>query len=274
MNPKIDPTNKSAFQYNESVAERIQEICEPFLKSVGLETFRYAVYLPDNKYLHLNTDINSAKEYLLKINQNGFIFQKELRKTSNKKHFFVWPNYKRSDLLKDKVFRLYHRLNIWNGFSIYRRHNDYVEGWGFATSIDNTKIINFYVNNLDLFSKFIGYFSKVARDIMEPLPGRLACFKKEHDISPQLDSTQVKMQRFINQTNFDRYHLVPGGKGVFLSKREQECVNYLVQGKTSKEIGKLINLSPRTVETYFESIKVKAEVRNKIEMAAVFSKSF
>ena len=42
-----------------------------------------------------------------------------------------------------------------------------------------------------------------------------------------------------------------------LSVRESECLFYLMRGKTAKEIGVKLSLSPRTVEAYIENIKMK-----------------
>jgi DNA-binding CsgD family transcriptional regulator len=42
-----------------------------------------------------------------------------------------------------------------------------------------------------------------------------------------------------------------------LSIRQQECLFWLVRGKTFEEIAKLLALSPRTIESYINSIKYK-----------------
>jgi DNA-binding CsgD family transcriptional regulator len=42
-----------------------------------------------------------------------------------------------------------------------------------------------------------------------------------------------------------------------LSKRQIECLNWLVQGMSAKEIAKMMCLSPRTIESYLEIIKIK-----------------
>jgi DNA-binding CsgD family transcriptional regulator len=44
---------------------------------------------------------------------------------------------------------------------------------------------------------------------------------------------------------------------VSLSLREEECAQYLLQGLSSKEIGKILGISYRTVEIYLNSLKEK-----------------
>ncbi len=42
-----------------------------------------------------------------------------------------------------------------------------------------------------------------------------------------------------------------------LSKRETECAYYLIRGMTYKEIGRVLDISPRTVECHIDSMKIK-----------------
>lgn len=53
---------------------------------------------------------------------------------------------------------------------------------------------------------------------------------------------------------------------VYLSKREIECLNLVVSGKPSKEIGKILNISHRTVEHHIESMRIKLKCKNKVEL--------
>ena len=53
-----------------------------------------------------------------------------------------------------------------------------------------------------------------------------------------------------------------------VSKREKECLYYLIRGMTAKEIGRALNLSPRTIEFYIENMKKKFSCHNRIDLIA------
>lgn len=51
-----------------------------------------------------------------------------------------------------------------------------------------------------------------------------------------------------------------------LSRRERECLSLLLKGNSAKQTGRILNLSPRTIESYIEAIKRKFDCRTKIEI--------
>lgn len=50
-----------------------------------------------------------------------------------------------------------------------------------------------------------------------------------------------------------------------LSQRERECLEWVSRGKSSSDIGAILSLSPRTVESYLEKVCAKMKVRTRIE---------
>lgn len=66
----------------------------------------------------------------------------------------------------------------------------------------------------------------------------------------------------------DATSILPGKQtqGIYLTKRESECLNLLARGKNTKMIANMLELSPRTVEYYIENAKVKFNVRYRSEL--------
>lgn len=60
-------------------------------------------------------------------------------------------------------------------------------------------------------------------------------------------------------------HYIP-----MLSKKQNQCLNLLVQGLKIKEIAKQMHLSPRTIEHYLEAIKAKLNCSSRAELTKIF----
>ena len=52
-----------------------------------------------------------------------------------------------------------------------------------------------------------------------------------------------------------------------LSKRESEVLPWLIVGKTDRDIGQILSISPKTVNFHVESIKRKYNVTNRVALA-------
>lgn len=61
---------------------------------------------------------------------------------------------------------------------------------------------------------------------------------------------------------------VPTPPGPQLSPREYECLVWTSRGKSSSDIGAILQLSPRTVDSYMEKVCAKLGVRSRIEAVA------
>ncbi len=60
---------------------------------------------------------------------------------------------------------------------------------------------------------------------------------------------------------------------VLLTTKERECLKFVGEGYTSKEIARYFNLSPRTVEWHVENIKHKLGVDKKTDLIKVVSQA-
>jgi LuxR family quorum-sensing system transcriptional regulator CciR len=53
-----------------------------------------------------------------------------------------------------------------------------------------------------------------------------------------------------------------------LSAREHECLLWASRGKSSSDIGAILGLSPRTIDSYLEKACAKLRVRTRVEAVA------
>jgi len=60
-----------------------------------------------------------------------------------------------------------------------------------------------------------------------------------------------------------------GSQAFLLSPRELECLVWVSRGKSSGDIGSILGLSPRTVDSYLEKVCAKLRVRTRIEAVAI-----
>lgn len=79
---------------------------------------------------------------------------------------------------------------------------------------------------------------------------------------------QIGWQPSITSPQTSKYKEAMLKKISRLSKKECDCLQLLIQGKTAKDTANLWSISPRTVEYYFENIKDKLGCINKRELYA------
>lgn len=56
------------------------------------------------------------------------------------------------------------------------------------------------------------------------------------------------------------------GEKINLTHREKECLYWLCAGKSAKEIARIFNISPRTVEIHIDHLRIKTKSRTKFEL--------
>ena len=76
--------------------------------------------------------------------------------------------------------------------------------------------------------------------------------------------------KFLEVTELNRKSLIVQGKLITISKREWECLYMLAGGKTMKEAAKSLRLSPRTVESYLNNLKIKTGYNTKSDLIKMY----
>lgn len=122
--------------------------------------------------------------------------------------------------------------------------------------------------------KYADIYIKDDQNVMETGIPRIN-YKELHQ---QLDGT-IKTVLVSKIPLYDEYKQVKGLLGFYidisiqeifttirLSKRQMECLFYLVRGMSAKQIARKLNLSNRTVEDYLENLKLKFDCTHRSDL--------
>lgn len=156
-------------------------------------------------------------------------------------------------------------MDIDYGIFMIEPNIDYCEYYGFATTVNNPMIVNTYLSYFGLLKQFTSYFKEKARGLIKEVEKSkltIPFYKNTLDIMSNCNGIDAGKKIIITEHN------------IKLSKRQIECAGLLLKGLTANEISSLLNLSPRTIETYIDNIKSKFLCRNKTELIIKLSKFF
>lgn len=234
----------------------MDEILGP-LKRLGILYFTYMRNYPDCSQIYLSNNGGWVEAYYGHRLYDTSQFQ--LAPESYNSGKIVWPT--QSALPVYQYARDY--LKSDNGLTIIKKSENFTEFYFFSSSIYNTGVVNVYFNNMEVLEKFILYFNDRAEKILSKA-------EKSKIILPRYVYRQCDDQVDLNiladdvvncvleEMRIKKYRIKHDGySNVKLSSRELECIFLYAKGKTAKETARELNISQRTVETYFENIKNK-----------------
>lgn len=92
--------------------------------------------------------------------------------------------------------------------------------------------------------------------------GAAEFLEKPVDDQQLLDALQAAVQQHVRSRERNRDDRDARGRYAQLSAREREVLGLIVAGLTNKEIGRALQLSPRTVETHRASLFAKLEAES------------
>ena len=76
----------------------------------------------------------------------------------------------------------------------------------------------------------------------------------------------IKSKQNTPPKTFASYKLGSNYGNIYFTKREAQCMVFVLKGKTINGVARALNLSPRTVEYYLKNMKIKLGCRTKSEL--------
>lgn len=151
-------------------------------------------------------------------------------------------------------------FNIDHGMTLINPTADYCEFFAFASTPEHPEVINFYLNKLDIIKEFSEYFKETANPLIIKAEKHKINFS-HHEEAIKIYSRQDLQDILIKSSpRKEKYGTVK------ISKRQAECISYLLAGETTREIANRLELSCRTVEHYINLLKAKFRAHNKTNL--------
>lgn len=242
----------------------IAEISKP-LNKLGITSFNYVRTYNDGSQVNLS-NIPAWLEYFYK--KEFFHLGAFERHPSNyQSGYALWPQLSGQKIFFDA--RTY--FNIDNGITIIEKQLDSCEFYYFGTTINNTGIINFYLNNINLLKRFILYFKDRASSIIKKANNNRIILPKhfEQHMSSSKNETYVLesfKNEFLRETSIKKLRLTGNLEGELLTNKQLSWITHLVEGRTAKEIAKILGISHRTVEGHITKLKIRFNCHTKNEL--------
>jgi len=273
---RLEEINLPAYQYMESVSEQFNQICEPLFK-LGVKYFNYYKIFSDSHFTLINHS-KFLKVYLSQIKEAGDAFTEQINTAINAKryNFFMPSDIALFDKRKNPLIHTLYDFNIWNSMTIFKLHpNKYIEIYAFSMTKNDLHAPQFYINNIRLLEHFTDYFNEKAKDLIDCRDKRKLAYSEQNfnfNAASEDDLLAQKIVQFLQETQLTSRFIKGKDNDLVLSKRETQCLEYLALGKSMKEIGRALDLSPRTIEFYFNNMKRKSGLSSKEEILVNFTK--
>lgn len=155
-----------------------------------------------------------------------------------------------------QLVQFYKSHGLANLFFVLQKENEIVETFNFATSLKHPNMINYYLNHLKMINDYIAYFKDKGAHLIDAAKNQKMPIYQNLNVTPKLaDTNQESVTKPYIRSTFFNEHL---NEWITLTDREKEVLFLsTLQGKTSKEIGEIIGLSPKTIENHIEKLRYK-----------------
>ena len=245
--------NKDPLEYNNSIAHILKDMAAPLLQTYNITTFSYLRFFKNGQIMHISNQEKWLEHYIkteLYNDTNRYTREIRMVQRGEKNVFLRIPtsNYSFEKIMND--------FGLCYGISIYQQCDDYIEMYGFATNISDPSIIEVYINNIKFLKRFAVSFKDKGKGLISPVNKMKLIVP---DLPPQWGSLQPSREtqhKFLIDTTVKRFHISSKN---FLSFREAQALYYRLSGNSAKDIAKEMSVSPRTIETHLNKVKLKFE---------------
>lgn len=239
------------------VKPALQRICEPFFQQHGFSYFQYLRCYPDGSFSLMATETGFFELYDT-LPRAPVIYSSFTQEHENQhSYWFSWDE----ELPAGPVQLVREKLHLHHGMTLMRRSKHYYDMIAFALPSTRLNVASFYMSKYKAMEQYILEFDKNHSDLIQNIHHQsIVIAEPFKDVNYQkicLHKGRLELQSPLGL--------------VHITSQELACLRMLLQGQTYKQIGKMLELSPRTVETYIGRLKDRTGIQNRHELKALIS---
>jgi DNA-binding CsgD family transcriptional regulator len=248
----------------------ILQICKNFFfrKRIQINHLNYIQRNDDGTILYLCSNQNWLAHYF-KMGYPSIGAFEQNKAFDNLKHVLWGSLDKRDQILIDSK----EMLNIEHGITIVDKLQAGIGFYNFGAHQGTPLLLNQYLNHIEDLHEFVSYFKETALDLLVKASKSRFTLPTDKNIKILLlhNESPVSNDKDLYKEHKSKL-LVNADERIFLTAKENECVEWYFKGKTSSEIAILMGISKRTVETHMEKIKRKLKCSNMFQLGYAIAK--
>lgn len=281
MGDIIVPQNYVSFAY----ANDFRKLCQPLFLNTNIDLFRYVRLYKDGGYFNFSTAPEVDKFLLFECKGKLCSDVKYLDATFHDKYSAKIKENRINVFTEDIDIGGYwapyfKEFNIKSSFSIMEKFDDYYEKFEFVTRF-NKNIYTFYINHYDILEKFILYFRERGTNLINIgeknkfiwLNSNPTYCKIVQNLARIIPKKEENIARLKDSFKLKKYIIGNDNSKACITSRELECLQYLGRGFSYKEIGNILQLSARTIETHVQHIKDKLGMHSHSQLLKTYHSS-
>lgn len=250
-------------------SNRIKKVTKPLHEHFGIGYFTYHRIDYGGNYTVLVDRPDWAEHY---VSEKIFLNDPYLRHPSVYQSGICLIENHGSEEYKETVLKAGKEiLNMDLAAILIQKNENYVEFFGFSGNAMKSSLQSLYLNHPQLLKSFALHFKNELSPILH---------KMEEEASSLIDlkgkdyfCTQPICPDIPSATRLSFYKDLgihcEDEKAAKITPRERQCLRLLIDGKSAKEMAAVLQLSPRTVEFYFENIKSKFNCWNRQKLLKI-----
>jgi DNA-binding CsgD family transcriptional regulator len=228
------------------LGDRAAEVCAPLFNNFPISYFNYAKVTMEKSLMISVITLTSGQDWFHYYCKSKFKFLNDGKK------MYSWLSTMYPSAQREAGIR----FGLYNGLILEKIHPDHIEALEFASPTPYTSPIEF-CSNKELVNQFIIYFKDKAKGILKAVEQEPLYFPQNKFL--KLTNLDHPYDDFCYTIKTQKIPLKFKSQEVIFTRREFEVLSLLTKGKSMREVGRTLSISPRTVESYLYNAKDKTK---------------